>query len=449
MNQCVKQDLLPLLKLAIPLILTNVVQSSLPFIETIFLSRLGEDTLAAGALVSWLFATMIVIIFGTFSAINILIAHQHGAKNDAAIIHILRDGLLLALLFSGPTFLLFWKISPLLLILGQSEKLASLATLYLHALAFGLFPKFILIVLFEFVLGLGHSRVIMKVTILSIPIYILFSYAFIFGKFGLPALGIAGAGWGMTVSDWIISTSCFILLFLSKTYKPYITSIFNLKKPFNLWEILHLGLPMGIMYCFEVAFFFAVTLVMGVIGVQALAANQITMQYLGPFAGIIFCIAQAITVRMGHQIGANEKLEAKRTAKIGIALSSIFMVVIALFYWTIPKLLISVDFDIHNPNYFETVTLATSFFYIAALFQIIESIRIALFGVLRALKDTKFTLLTSIISFWLIALPFGYTLAKYFSIGGAGLWWGMCFGAGVNVLLLGYRYKSKMNRLND
>jgi MATE family multidrug resistance protein len=62
-NQIIKTDILPLLKLAIPLIMTGVLQSSLGFFENIFLSRLGEDFLAAGALVSWLFATLIVIIF--------------------------------------------------------------------------------------------------------------------------------------------------------------------------------------------------------------------------------------------------------------------------------------------------------------------------------------------------------------------------------------------------
>ena len=114
--------------------------------------------MAAGALVGWLFATLIVILFGTFSAVNILIAHKYGAKDQASIILILRDGLLLAISLTIPTFLLFWNISPILSCFGQSAQLVALAQLYLHALAYGLFPKFILIVLFELIIGLGHSR---------------------------------------------------------------------------------------------------------------------------------------------------------------------------------------------------------------------------------------------------------------------------------------------------
>lgn len=115
-----KNDFSPLLRLAIPFALTGLVQSSLGFFENIFLARLGEKTLAAGALVSWLFATLIVVLFGTFSAVNILISHKHGANDQSGIALVFRDGLLLAVLLTIPTFLLFWNISSIFILLGQS-----------------------------------------------------------------------------------------------------------------------------------------------------------------------------------------------------------------------------------------------------------------------------------------------------------------------------------------
>jgi MATE family multidrug resistance protein len=72
----IKNDFSPLLRLAIPMVISGLVQSSLPFFENIFLAQLGVKVLAAGALVSWLFATLIVILFGTFGAVNILISHK-------------------------------------------------------------------------------------------------------------------------------------------------------------------------------------------------------------------------------------------------------------------------------------------------------------------------------------------------------------------------------------
>lgn len=201
---------------------------------------------------------------------------------------------------------------------------------------------------------------------------------------------------------------------------------------------------MGLMYCVEVAFFFALTLVMGSFGDELLAANQIALQYLGVLMSIIFCIAQAITVRMGHLLGAGEISSAKRAAYVGICMSATLMLFVALCFWTFPSILISIDFDIYEPDNFETVRLATQFLAISAIFQVIEATRISLFGSLRGLKDTHFTLLSSIIGFWGIALPIGYILATRFHLKGVGLWWGMVIGACMSVILLAWRFKSKI-----
>lgn len=120
------------------------------------------------------------------------------------------------------------------------------------------------------------------------------------------------------------------------------------------------------------------------------------------------------------------------------------MMIIAIFYWIFPTALISIDFDVHNANNLELVHLATQLLAVAAVFQLFEAMRIALFGALRALKDTRFTLFISVISFWGIALPVGYLLATRMGFGGSGLWWGMVVGAGFSVLLLLWRFKFKI-----
>lgn len=210
--------------------------------------------------------------------------------------------------------------------------------------------------------------------------------------------------------------------------------------------IIKIGFPIGAMYSFEVGFFFALTLVMGSLGSTMLAANQIVMQYLSILMSVIFSIAQAITVRMGHLLGAKEIYLAKHAGYAGAMLSAGFMSVIAIFFWLFPSWLISVDIDIHNPKNANLVNEITLLFAVSAVFQIAESTRISLFGALRALKDTYFTLLVSIITFWGIALPVGYLLATIFQLGGIGLWWGMVLGASCSVLLLYWRFNSRIRR---
>jgi MATE family multidrug resistance protein len=149
---------------------------------------------------------------------------------------------------------------------------------------------------------------------------------------------------------------------------------------------------------------------------------------------------------MGHLIGAEDMQAAEKAAYLGIAIAAGLMCIVAIFYWVAPTMLITIDFNVHNPDNFELVNEIKRLLAICAIFQIVEAARIAYFGSLRALKDTKFTMLTSILSFWFIALPIGYILAMTLQWGGTGYWWGMVMGAGFSVVLLQWRLKSRMKR---
>lgn len=442
----VKIDALPLLNLALPLALTGLAQSSSAFFVTLFLAHLGAKTLAAGALVNWFFATLVVVLFGTLSAINILVSHKHGAKEPEKIAQIARDGLLLAALLAIPGFFLLWNMSPIFLLFGQQESVVLLAKSYLHALSWGLLATFLGMACLEVTIGIGKTRIVLIYSISAVLLNIFLNYVLIFGKFGFPALGIDGAGWGFTLECWITFILLAVYIALNKNLKPYFSGIFKLTKPVFLKELVRIGIPMGMMYFFEVAFFFALTLSMGILGTVAQAANQVALQYLCLMMTIIFSIAQAITVRMGHLLGAEEVHLAKNANFLGISIVISLMVIVGCLYWFFPSLLIMVDFNLYDPANFAVIKEIESLLAVCAIFQIFEATRVAYFGSLRALKDTRFTLLTSIISFWCIALPIGFLFAIQMKIGATGFWWGMVLGAGFSVFFLHRRFMSRIKR---
>lgn len=447
MNQGKRTTLFSLLKLAIPLALTGIAQSSVYFFETLFLAHLGKDVLAAGALVSWLLATIVVIFFGALSSINVLVALKHGANDQKGIASVMRDGLLMAVLFSIPIVFLCWYMAPIFLFFGQSAHVVVLAQAYLHALVWGIIPNFILLAMLELIVGIGHARTVMVFSMLSVILTLFFSFVLIFGKLGFPVFGIAGAGWGITIGNIVTFVVLSIYIICRNVYRKYFNLIFSYEKPSFLIELLQIGLPMGLMYSVEVGFFFTLTLIMGTLGIVFLAANQIAMQYLGFFMSIIFSIAQAITVRMGHLLGGKEFKLAQQSALMGIALSGTFMFLVAIVFWIFPSYLISFDFNIHESQNQELVVVTTQLLFISSLFQILESVRISLFGVLRALKDTHFTLITSIISFWVLSLPLGYLFATVLGMNAAGYWWGMIVGVITSIIILIFRYRVKIHRL--
>lgn len=434
-----------LLKLAIPLVITGLIEASVGFISTLFLAHLGTRELAAGAVVTWIFFTLMVILWGTLCSVSILIAQKKGAKDDKTISYILRDGLLLAVLFVIPATLLFLNIKPLLLLTRQDPSTIVLAQAYMNGLIWAFLPDFVAVVLIQFLIGLGHLRTNLVFSLLWVPLNVFFNYGLMFGKFGFPAMGIAGVGWGTSLAYWLSTTLLILYLFFNKKYRHYFNDFFTPRPLKYLIELLQLGIPMGFMYCIEIAFFLMLTLLMGHLSADMLAANQITLQFLGQMSVVTFAIAQAVTVRMGHTLGAHSFYLAKRTAYLGVAIGFVFMLFVAFCYWFIPHILIGIDLDVHDIKNKNIIYYASIFLIISAVFQLLEAPRIILFGALRALKDTRFTLYTSILSFWGIAFPVGYYLAVPRNWDGAGLWWGLVLGALIGVILLFWRFTVKMN----
>lgn len=330
----------------------------------------------------------------------------------------------------------------------HSQETIQLANSYLHALAFAIIPWCPLIASLELVIGIGDMKLMMYTNITMVLLNILCSYLLIFGKLGLPSLGIAGAGAGMAVSYTLTFIGLLVALFNQAKYKPYLTQLFSFKKTIFISELLKTGIPMGIMYGFEIAFFLALTLFMGSYKSELIVSNQIVLQYGNIIFMAAFGIAQAITVRMGHLLGAQEEAQAKKVNQAGIFLTLIIMIAVALIYFFFSTQLISLDLNMNDPNNRNIIYYTKQFLLVCGIYQIFEGLRITFFGALRCFQDTKFTLIASIIGFWIIPFPIGYILAYHTSVGGVGMWWGMTLGAVINMGLLQWRYKQKINIKN-
>ena len=431
-----------LLMLALPLIASSMVGQSLGFFNSIFLSRLGQDALAAGSVVNLLVATLMTGIWGSISAVNILTAHAHGANDEKDIACVLKNGLTLAFFAAIPTMFLLWNVAPILLLLGQKPGTIELAKPFLHSLTWAILPDFIFSVLLHFLVGLGQTRLNLMFTLIWVTLTVTSNYFFIFGKFGAPALGISGIGWGTAIAFWIMLIILGSFILFHKKYQRYRQYFFNKSCQLNrLKELLYIGLPMGFMYCIEAAFFFSVVLMMGTISSAAQAANQIALQFTSVVSVAAFGFGQAATVQIGHSIGAKKLELAQRTGYLSIMLAGFIMLFVAFIFWHFGYQLINIDFDIYNPKNTPVVELAKQFLLLAALFQIVEGIRLAAIGGLRGWKDTQFSMLVSIISFWGIALPLGYVFAKRLNWHGQGIWAGIALGQMFSALILIRRYR--------
>ncbi|MCL5260668.1 MAG: MATE family efflux transporter [Gammaproteobacteria bacterium] len=437
------------LKLAFPLIISELIYGLNGFITTFFVARLGRDALAANILVWVTYSALILFFVGVLCSVSVLVAQSFGAKDNLGIKIATQQGIVLAFLSTLPMLLIMLFAPKVLILTGQDPEIISLATTYFHSLAWSLLPLNLLIVLEHFLLGIAKTRLVMIMSMLIVPLQIAFVYVFMFGKFGTPKLGLSGIGYGITFAYSIAVIVIGLYIYLAKECRGYqIFSKFWCINSKFAFEIIRIGSPIGGMFSIELAMFSAITLMMGKFGKDALAAHQIAFQCVGFVINIIFGLAQATSIRIGHAVGANNRAVLKLSVYINIFIGLIFMLVFAVIYLGFPTKIIALDVDIHNPGQRMLISYAVNFLAAAAILQFCDCWRLQFVSALRGLKDTKIPMLISVVGFWLVAFPLAYILGFIYHFGGIGIWSGLIMGLVTCAIILTFRFHYLVKRVD-
>lgn len=430
--------------LSIPLAAAQVTDSITGFVDTMMMGWLGSQSLAAGALGAISFNYLLWITTSIVSAVSPLTAQAYGKGNPQTVRQILQQGLWLASILGAPITLLLWHGGTILHYLGQDPNTIVFTEQYLKAIAWGFIPAIGFSVLKGFVSALSHPRVVMLMVILGVLLNICGNYVLMFGKFGLPALGLAGIGWASTLSLW----STFLLMLLYVSCRKYF-AVFKLwsKLQFNhriLSELLRVGLPIGGLMLVEAGISAVGTFLAGQLGTTSLAAHQIAYQTAGIITyQVASGISIATTIRVGQFVGQN-KVQASRLAGfVGIGLAGACMGVFSLAFVLIPNQIVGLYLDVSQPDTADVAALAKTLLIIAALFQMIDGAQVTAAGALRGLKDTQVPMLIGIMAHWVIGLPVSYVLGMQLGFGVVGLWLGVATGLSIAAIVLIWRFKTE------
>jgi MATE family multidrug resistance protein len=339
-----------------------------------------------------------------------------------------------------PAFILHWTF--------QHQNVLMLATHYAHALLWSTPSVIILAILEYFLIGIGKTKLSLWISLLQVPLEVFLMYVFIFGKFGMPAYGVAGVGYGLTASFTVIVIILIIYLYYARSMQPY--RLFKYLGQFNrsiFNEIIHVGLPVGVMYSIEVATFVIATFFIARVSTVNLAAHQIAMQYLSVTITIAYAMSQAVATRVGQNIGRGNIIGVRYASFVGIGITFLFMLVVCLVYLFYPHMLLRLDFDISDSRNFSLMKQALGFLTILGIYQLLDSCRIIEAGALRGLKDTRYSMYISLITFWLIGLVSAYLLGFIYHWHGIGVWVGLTLGVAVGVVILFVRLYYKLGTL--
>jgi MATE family multidrug resistance protein len=262
----------------------------------------------------------------------------------------------------------------------------------------------------------------------------LVNWTLIFGKLGLPRLGVAGAAWATFLSRVFMAGFLLVSVVYYDRRGPRLLFPLPLGIEWvRVGRLLALGIPAALQITLEVGLFSAATALAARLDAASLAAHQIAITVASTTFMVPYGVASAAAVRVGQAVGRRDPDGVVRAGWMAIALGVGFMATAALALWLFPVPIISF-FTTDGSVLAVGVTLLS----VAALFQLFDGLQVTTIGVLRGLGDTRNPMVAALIGYWVLGLPAGWALAFPAGVGIRGLWFGMLVGLfTVGVSLLG------------
>ena len=432
-----------LIQLSWPIILTNLGGIAMQTTDVVMIGWLGAEELAATALATNVRFFLFLGSIGIIAAISPMMAQSLGRRrfNVRDVRRTVRQGLWVAIVVGLPASLVLWRIDLILTLLRQDPVLIELATQYTRVAVFGFLPALIFVVLRNFIAALERPAAAMVVSIIGILFNALADYGLIFGNFGLPELGLVGAGLATSFSEFFLLVGLLGFILLDRQFRRYrLLGRFWRPDWQRFAEIWRIGLPIAAALVMETGLFASAGFLMGWIGTVELAAHQIALQCAATTFMVPLGFGQAATIRVGLAVGMNNPLAVYRAGITAIALGIMFMATMALIMLTWPDHIVTLFLDETGPSSAAVATFAATLLMMAAFFQVFDAGQVIGMGCLRGLKDTRVPMIYAAISYWLIGLSCSAGLAFGFGLGGIGIWMGLIIALAVVAGLLILRF---------
>ncbi|WP_210366049.1 MATE family efflux transporter [Bacillus sp. REN3] len=421
----IKEKIKQIFIMLIPILITQLGMFSMVFFNTIMSGKYNSSDLAGVAIGSSIWNPIFTGLSGILLAVSPIAAQRFGEKKEGEVSSILSHGIYLAFMIAGIVLVLgFFLLDPILDAMDLHESVHMTAHGYLVGLSFGIIPLFIFNVLRSFIYALGKTRIVMVILLSSLPINFFLNYVLIFGYFGFPELGGAGAGFATSVTYFFIAG---MTAFIIKTQRPFSQYVniesFKRFSAEHVKEILKIGVPMGLSIFFETSMFAVVTILISRFDITTIAAYQSALNIVSFMYMIPMSISMAQTVLVGFEVGAGRYGDAKAYSWLGIYLSVIIAVFAGVFV-----ILFRNDVAGFYSNEPAVISLIGHFLIYALFFMISDAIQATALAALRGYKDVNVSFVITLIAYWLICLPFGYLLANYTKLGASGYWIGLTAG---------------------
>jgi MATE family multidrug resistance protein len=417
-------------RLAAPVVFVQLGTMLMGVVDTIMLGHLSAEALAAGALGHTTNIVLLLFGGGVLLALDPLISQAYGARDAEAVAAHLQRGIVLALAVSLPIGVLLWDIAPMLRALDQPEVVVGNAAAYARGLLWGLPAYFLFAVVRQTLQAMSVVRPAAMAIVAGNVFNVFGDWALIFGRFGFPALGVAGSAYATSAGRWVMLA--WLVLASRRQIAPYWRGFTaEVARWTSYLRLLRIGVPIGLHQSIEILLFAGAALLMGQMGVAQLAGHQITLNLASLSFMVPLGISGAATTRVGNAIGRQDMPGARRAALACLLLGGGVMVLFAILFAAFPEALARI-----YTRDAATIAMASLLLPVAAMFQVFDGVQVVSVGVLRGAADTAVPAVLALLGFWAVGLPSGWFLGFRLGHGPTGIWWGLTIGLGAVATLL-------------
>jgi multidrug resistance protein, MATE family len=437
-----------MLRIAVPVVMAELGWMAMGVVDTIMVGGLGPEAISAAGVGNSMHIAFAIFGMAIMLGLDTLVSQAYGARDIRDCHRWFFDGLTLAGMMALPIMALLVLVWFLIPSLGFHGAVRPLLLSYFGVLI--LSTPFLLAyaVCRRYLQGMHAAMPVMFALVTANLVNAASNYTLIYGHFGFPALGVAGAAWATVISRaYMLGSLLFAVWWIDRrrTAEAHIEDrhgLWHVDRAFDtgrLKRLLALGLPAASQMGAEVGVFALATALSGTLDPISSASHQIALNMAGVAFMIPLGLGSAGAVRVGHAVGARERHRAAAAGWTAIILATLVMVASGLTFVLVPRQLIalfSTDPDV--------LAVGTSLLLLAAIFQLFDGIQGVITGTLRGLGDTRTPMIVNLVAHWLFGLPTSYLLCFVVGWGVWGLWIGLSLGLIVTGVILFWVWTRKI-----
>lgn len=440
-----KTDINETVKLSLPIIFGRLGAVLMGVADTMMIGKVGTTEIAASGISTAIFILVAIIPIGFLIVGSPFVSAANSSGDKNLVVNILKgciqSSIILSLFFMTILYVMAYNFE----IFNQPKEVNDVVFPFFCLIIASTLPLMVFIAIEQFSDGLEKTSISMFFNVTALLLNIGINFGLIYGNFGLPKLGLVGAGIGTLTARIYMCVGIWLVVKYKKEFQEFNLNFDLLhieKESFTkLWKA---GVPSGMQFFFEVSAFSVAAMMIGWLGTIPLAAHNVAISIASISYMLSTGFATGGSIRVAAAFGKNDKEAVLRAGKTSLVFVTVLMAFSCLLFIFFGKILTQ-----FYTSDLKVIEIAGTLMIFAGLFQFSDGIQVVSLRSLLGLEDIKIPTYITLFAYWVIGVPVGYVLTFYTPMGVNGMWLSLCIGLTISAILVTFRFFKIANQVGE